>query len=82
MKSGAVFEAPAFVSGFDDVTGMSETVEERGRHFGGDENAWPFAEGENGLKFYIIDLISYSTNFEIDVITGKDQHFQCIGRQR
>ena len=45
-NSGPVFEAPAFVAGFDDVTVMSETVEERCRHFGVDENAWPFAECE------------------------------------
>jgi len=32
--SDAVFEAPAFVTGFDNVTMMRETVKECGCHFG------------------------------------------------
>ena len=32
--SGAVFEAPALVAGFDDFAVMGQAVEERGRHLG------------------------------------------------
>jgi hypothetical protein len=46
--SGAVLEAPAIVVGFDDVAVMSEAVEQRRRHLGVDEDAWPFTEGEIG----------------------------------
>ena len=38
----------ALVAGFDDVTVMSKTVEQRGRHFWIAEHARPFAEGEVG----------------------------------
>ena len=44
----AVFEAPAFVSGLDDVTMMGEPVEKRRRHLGVAENARPFTESEIG----------------------------------
>jgi hypothetical protein len=46
--SGAVLEAPTVVARFDDVAVMSETVEQRGRHFWIAEHARPFAEGEVG----------------------------------
>src|SRR6516165_9912262 len=42
------FEAPAIVSSFDNVAVMSEAIEQRGRHLGVGEDAWPFAEGEIG----------------------------------
>ena len=45
---GAVFEAPAFISGFDNVAMMGEPVEERGRHLGVAEDARPFTEGQIG----------------------------------
>ena len=35
----AVFEAPAFVAGFDDLAVMGEPVEQRGGHFGIAEDA-------------------------------------------
>ena len=47
-RSGAVFEAPAFVAGLDDVAVMGEAVEQRGGHLGIAEDARPFAEGEIG----------------------------------
>ena len=47
-RSGAVFEAPAFVSGLDDVAVMSETVEQGRGHFRIAEDARPFAESEIG----------------------------------
>src|SRR5271166_7206583 len=46
--SGAVFEAPAVVSGLYDVAVMGEAVEQRGRHLRIAEHARPFAEGEVG----------------------------------
>ena len=46
--SGAVFEAPAFVPGLDDVTVVGEAVEESGGHLGVAEDGGPFAEGEVG----------------------------------
>ena len=39
-----VFEAPAFVSGLDDLTVMCEAVEQRGCHLGIPEDRDPFAE--------------------------------------
>ena len=48
IRSGAVFEAPAFVAGLDDVAVVGETIKQRGRHFRVAEDAWPFAEGEVG----------------------------------
>ena len=47
-RSGAVFEAPAFVAGLDDVAVVSETIEQRRRHLRIAEHAWPFAKGEVG----------------------------------
>jgi len=46
--AGAVFEAPAFVAGLDDVAMMGEPVEQGRGHFGVAEHAGPFAEGEVG----------------------------------
>ena len=42
----AVFEAPAFVAGFDDFAVMGEPVEERGCHLGVTEDGRPFTECE------------------------------------
>jgi hypothetical protein len=47
-RSGAVFEAPAVVSGLDDVAVVGEAIEERGGDLGVAEHARPFAEGEIG----------------------------------
>jgi hypothetical protein len=46
--SGAVFEAPAFVAGLDDVAVVGEAVEERRGHLGVAEDGRPFTEGEVG----------------------------------
>src|SRR4029077_5243065 len=46
--SGAVFEAPGLVAGFDDFAVMRQSIEQRGRHLGVCEDAWPFAEGQVG----------------------------------
>src|SRR5258708_5009352 len=42
----AVFEAEAVVSGFEDVTSVGETVEQRGRPLGVAEHGCPLAEAE------------------------------------
>jgi hypothetical protein len=47
-RLSAVLEAPAFVSGFDDVAVMRETIEKRGCHLRIAEDARPFAEGQIG----------------------------------
>src|SRR6516225_4298857 len=41
-------EAPALVSGLDNFAVMGQPVEQRGRHLGVAEHAWPFAEGQVG----------------------------------
>jgi hypothetical protein len=46
--SGAVFEAPTLVAGFDDFAVMGQLVEECRRHFGIAEHAGPFGEGQIG----------------------------------
>jgi hypothetical protein len=43
---GAVFEAPAFVSGLDDIAMMGKPVEHCGGHFGIAEHLGPIGEGE------------------------------------
>lgn len=44
--SDAGLKTPALVAGLDDIAGMGEPVEERGRHLDVAEGAWPFAEGQ------------------------------------
>ena len=44
----AAFEAPTVVAGLDDVTVMSQPVEQRGGHLGVAEHAWPFAKCKIG----------------------------------
>src|SRR3954466_1974789 len=46
--STAVLEAPALVTGFDDVAVISQSIQQRGCHFGIAEDARPFGEGEIG----------------------------------
>ena len=46
--SDAALEAPAVVTGLNDVAVVSETIEQRRGHLGVAEDAWPFAEGEIG----------------------------------
>jgi hypothetical protein len=44
--SGAVLEAPALVTGLDDIAVMGQPVEECCRHFGVAKDAGPFAKGK------------------------------------
>ena len=50
LGSGGVFEAPVFVTGFDDLAVMRQAVEERGGYIGVAEDARPFAEGQVGCN--------------------------------
>ena len=44
----SALEAPAVVSGLDDIAVMGQAIEQRGGHLGVAEDARPFAEGEVG----------------------------------
>jgi hypothetical protein len=44
----AALEAPAVVSGLDDIAVMGQTIEQCGRHLGVSKDARPFAEGKVG----------------------------------
>ena len=46
--SGAVFEPPALVAGFDDVAVVRQSVEHGGRHFGVAEHLRPVGKSEIG----------------------------------
>jgi hypothetical protein len=43
---GSALEAPAVVSGLDDIAVVGQSIEQRGGHFGVTEDARPFTEGE------------------------------------
>src|SRR5580704_13378000 len=45
---GSAFEAPAVIAGLDDVAVVGQAIEQRGRHLGITEDAWPFSECEVG----------------------------------
>jgi hypothetical protein len=59
-RSVAVFEAPAFVAGFDDVAMVGEAVEHGGGHFGVEEDLRPIGEGVPGM----------GTGLEVKVLRG------------
>src|ERR1700722_6457296 len=46
IGSGAVFEAPAFVAGLDDLAVMGQSIEHGGGHFGVAEDLRPIGESE------------------------------------
>ena len=48
LSSGAVLEAPTYITGLDDIAVMDQAVEQRGGHFGVAEDVRPFAKGEVG----------------------------------
>ncbi len=48
MTVGSALEAPAVVSGLDDVAVVGQPIEQRGRHLGVPEDARPFTEGQVG----------------------------------
>ena len=46
MIVGSTLEAPAVVSGLDDIAVVGQSIEQRGGHFGVTEDARPFTEGK------------------------------------
>ena len=48
MIIGSALEAPAVVSGLDDIAVVGQSIEQRGRHLGVAEHTRPFTEGEIG----------------------------------
>src|SRR5438105_14384924 len=48
MRSGAIFEAPAFIPSFNNVAMVGETIEKCGCHLGVAEDDRPFAKGQIG----------------------------------
>jgi hypothetical protein len=46
--SGAIFEAPAVVPGFDDIAMMGKAIEQRRGHLGVAEDGRPFRKGQVG----------------------------------
>ena len=69
-SSGAVFEAPALVSGLDDVAVVGEAIEERGGHLGVAEHGRPFAEGEVGRDDDRGLLVETADEVEQELATG------------
>ena len=67
---GAVFEAPAFISGFDNVAMMGEPVEERGRHLGVAEDARPFTEGQIGRDDHRCAFVELANEMEEQLPTS------------
>jgi len=68
--SGAVFEAPAFVAGLDDLAVMGQPVEKRGGHLSVAKDARPFAEGEIGGDDDQGALIEAADQVEQQLATG------------
>ena len=48
MIVNSALEAPAVVSGLDDIAMVGQSIEQRGRHLGVAEHTRPFTEGEIG----------------------------------
>jgi hypothetical protein len=68
--SGAVFEAPALVAGFDDFAVMGQAIEQRGCHCGIAENARPFGDGQVGREDDRGALIKRSDQGEEQLAAG------------
>ena len=47
-SSGGAFDAPAFVSGLEEVALVGETIEQRCGHVQTAENVWPFPKEDVG----------------------------------
>ena len=70
VASGAVFEAPAFVSGLDDVAMVGQTIQQRRSHLGVTEDGWPFAEVEIGGDDHRGLLIEMADQMEQQLAAG------------
>ena len=60
----ATFEAPALVTGLDDVAVVGETIEQRGCHLGVLENRGPFAEAKICRNDYRSSLVQPADQVE------------------
>src|SRR5580658_10177912 len=63
-RSCAVLEAPAVVAGLDDVTMMSETIEQSRGHLRIAEHARPFAERQVGRHDHRCPLVEAADQME------------------
>src|ERR1019366_5394317 len=78
--SAAVFEAPAIVAGLDDVTVVSDAVEQRSGHLGIAEYGGPFAErqvGGDDHRGLLVEL-AHQVEQQLAARTGKRQIAQLI----
>ena len=66
----AALEAPAVVSGFDDVAVMGQAIEQRGRHLGVREDARPFPEGQIGGHQHRGALVEPADEVEQELAAG------------
>ena len=48
MIVSSALEAPTVVAGLDDIAVVGQAIEQRSRHLGITEDAWPLPEGEIG----------------------------------
>ena len=64
ISLGAVLEPPAIVAGLDDLAVVGEAIEQRGGHFGVDEDARPFSEGEIGGDDHGGALVEFADQME------------------
>ena len=68
--SGAITDAPALVSGLDDVAVVGQAIEERGGHLGVAEHRWPFGEGEIGGHEYRGAFVEPADQMEQQLTAG------------
>ena len=69
-SSSTVLEAPAFVSGLDDVAVVGEPIEQRRRHLGIDEDVRPFAESQVGRHHDRGALVEAADQMEQQLAAG------------
>jgi hypothetical protein len=67
---GSALEAPAVVSGLDDVAVVGQPIEQRGRHLGVPEDARPFTEGQVGGDDDRSTLVEPADEVEQELTTG------------
>src|ERR1700677_888141 len=70
MIVATALEAPAVVSGFDDIAVVGQAIEQRGGHLGVGEDARPFAEGEIGGDDDRGALVEPADEVEQELATG------------
>ena len=68
--SGAVFEAPAFVPGFDDLAVVGEAVEQSGGHLGIAKHGRPFTKSKIGGDDDRCALVEAADEVEQELAAG------------